>query len=149
MARARWCSTFVFWVFGFLRMGTTGLTDQARVSPTTPRNWRLDWERALLIAAVVGVALIALQWPIRELAFALIAGSERVEDAGATYFEIRIWAAPGDPSPTAAGLVLIGLGRARYRPGAATGAEPRQHRARCPAGARPGLDDMPAVALGT
>ncbi|MCP5255520.1 MAG: MATE family efflux transporter [Zoogloeaceae bacterium] len=102
--------TFVFWAFGFLRMGTTGLTAQA-LGAGDAEELAAGLGRALLIAAVVGVALIALQWPIRELAFALIAGSERVEALARGYFEIRIWAAPATLANYALLGWFIGLGR--------------------------------------
>ena len=102
--------TFVFWAFGFPRMGTTGLTAQA-LGAGDAEELAAGLGRALLIAAVVGVALIALQWPIRELAFALIAGSERVEALARGYFEIRIWAAPATLANYALLGWFIGLGR--------------------------------------
>src|SRR5690606_29828047 len=67
--------------------------------------------RALLIAAVVCAGLIVLQWPIREAAFALLDGGERVESLAREYFDIRIWAAPA----TLANYALLGwfIGRGR------------------------------------
>src|SRR6185295_8758855 len=62
---------FLFWGFGFLRMGTTGLTAQA-LGASDAEEIRAGLGRAVLIAFVVGAGLLALQWPIRELAFALI-----------------------------------------------------------------------------
>ena len=68
---------FAFWAFGFLRMGTTGLTAQA-LGAGDPMEIRSSLGRAVLIALAVGAALIALQWPIRELAFTLLQGSAAV-----------------------------------------------------------------------
>src|SRR5262245_23467465 len=65
---------FVFWGFGFLRMGTTGLTAQA-LGAADRVELRASLGRAALIAVAVGIALIVLQWPIREVAFALLEGS--------------------------------------------------------------------------
>ncbi|MDX5445471.1 MAG: MATE family efflux transporter [Zoogloeaceae bacterium] len=102
--------TFVLWAFGFLRMGTTGLTAQA-LGARDGDELLACLGRALLIAGVVGVALIVLQWPIREAAFALLDGSERVEGLARSYFDIRIWAAPA----TLANYALLGwfIGRGR------------------------------------
>ncbi|MBA4743099.1 MAG: MATE family efflux transporter, partial [Azoarcus sp.] len=83
--------TFVFWAFGFLRMGTTGLTAQA-LGARDGDELLACLGRAMLIAGVVGAGLIVLQWPIRETAFALLDGSERVEALAREYFDIRIWA---------------------------------------------------------
>ena len=85
--------TFVFWAFGFLRMGTTGLTAQARGAGDTA-ELAASLGRSLLIALAAGLALISLQWPVREIAFALIDGSPRVETLARDYFDVRIWAAP-------------------------------------------------------
>ena len=84
---------FLFWGFGFLRMGTTGLTAQA-LGADDAAEQRTALGRALLIALGIGAALIVLQWPIGRLAFALLDGSARVEELAGTYFEVRIWAAP-------------------------------------------------------
>lgn len=102
--------TFVFWAFGFLRMGTTGLTAQA-LGARDGDELLACLGRSLLIAGGVGVALIALQWPIRELAFGLLDGGARVEGLAREYFDIRIWAAPA----TLANYALLGwfIGRGR------------------------------------
>ena len=61
----------------------------------------------------VGAALIALQWPIREIAFFLIEGSPQVEELARSYYDIRIWAAPATLINYALLGWFIGLGRAR------------------------------------
>jgi MATE family multidrug resistance protein len=102
--------TFVFWAFGFLRMGTTGLTAQA-LGARDGDEILACLGRALLIAGGVGAVLILLQWPIREIAFGLLDGGERVEGLAREYFDIRIWAAPA----TLANYALLGwfIGRGR------------------------------------
>jgi MATE family multidrug resistance protein len=102
--------TFVFWAFGFLRMGTTGLTAQASGAEDCGEI-AASLGRALMIAAVAGCALIVLQWPIRETAFALLSGSTRIEGLARSYFDIRIWAAPATLANYALLGWLIGLGR--------------------------------------
>ena len=103
---------FVFWGFGFLRMGTTGLTAQA-LGARDAGEVRACLGRALLIALAVGAALIALQWPIRSFAFALLDGSAKVEGLARGYFDIRIWAAPATLANYALLGWFIGLGQAR------------------------------------
>lgn len=104
--------TFVFWLFGFLRMGTTGLTAQALGA--NDRDEILSCiGRALLIAAVIGSALIVLQWPIRTVAFALLDGSPLVESLAREYFDLRIWAAPAALANYALFGWFIGLGRTK------------------------------------
>ncbi len=91
---------FVFWSFGFLRMGTTGLTAQAfgRLDSARPADAELELRalllRALLLACACGLIIVALQWPIAAVAFAIMDGSAAVEDLGTIYVAVRIWGAP-------------------------------------------------------
>ena len=104
--------TFVFWGFGFLRMGTTGLTAQALGA--ADKDELAAWlGRSLLIAAGAGAGLILLQWPIRECAFALLGASPEVERLARGYFDVRIWAAPATLANYALLGWFIGLGRSR------------------------------------
>jgi MATE family multidrug resistance protein len=103
---------FVFWGFGFLRMGTTGLTAQA-LGAHDPAEIRACLGRALLIGLIIGAALIALQWPIGSLAFVLLDGSAKVEGLARDYFDVRIWAAPATLANYALLGWFIGLGQAR------------------------------------
>ncbi|UCH49573.1 MAG: MATE family efflux transporter [Betaproteobacteria bacterium] len=104
--------TFVFWAFGFLRMGTTGLTAQA-YGANNAEEVRASLGRALLIAVVIGVLLILVQWPVQKLAFALLEGTEPVERLARHYYDIRIWAAPATLANYALLGWFIGLGKAR------------------------------------
>ena len=63
--------SFVYWSFGFLRMGTTGFTAQAS-GAGDEQEIRAILGRALLIAISLGVFLILLQWPIGLAAFSLL-----------------------------------------------------------------------------
>lgn len=103
---------FIFWSFGFLRMGTTGFValadgqgDEAEVRAATGR--------ALLMAIVISGLLLILTQPIEGLAFALFGAGEEVERIAAEYFRIRMWGAPASLSIFALLGVLIGLGQAR------------------------------------
>ncbi len=83
----------IYWLFGFLRMGTTGLVSQARGAADTGEVAAL-LTRALMIGVVGGVALIALQVPILWAAFRLSPASPEVESLARSYISIRIWSAP-------------------------------------------------------
>ena len=85
--------SLIFWLCGFLRMSTTGLVAQA-VGQGDHALARRQISHSLLLALGLGGALIALQWPLAELAFALAGGSAEVERYGRIYFELRIWSAP-------------------------------------------------------
>ena len=101
---------YIYWTFGFLRMGTTGLTAQARgrdeadlVIVTLLRNGA--------IALVIGVIILLLQQPIRELGFSLLQAEPEVLDAGRAYYNALIFGAPA----TLLNFVLLGwfLGKER------------------------------------
>lgn len=104
--------SFVYWSFGFLRMGTTGFTAQAHGAGDEPEV-RAVLGRALIIAVGLGLSLIVLQWPIRTLAFSLLDGSELVESSAQSYFNIRIWGAPATLATFALMGLLIGLGNSK------------------------------------
>lgn len=103
--------TFFYWAFGFLRMGTTGLTAQAS-GAERHREVLATLYRALLIAAAAGSTIIILQVPIAAAAFWLMGASPEVEAAARTYFDIRIWSAPAALANYALVGWFIGLGRA-------------------------------------
>jgi MATE family multidrug resistance protein len=102
----------LYWAFGFLRMGTTGLTAQAE-GGGDGSEIGATLIRALLIAVAAGVALIILQLPISAISFALLEGSQAVEVSASDYFDIRIWGAPAALANFAFLGWFIGLGRAR------------------------------------
>ncbi|GHG97479.1 MATE family efflux transporter [Pseudodonghicola xiamenensis] len=83
----------VYWIFGFLRMGTVGLTSQALGAGNRGEVAAL-LSRALLIGLVAGLALIALQAPIFWAAFRVAPGSAEVETLASGYLRLRIWSAP-------------------------------------------------------
>lgn len=83
----------VFWVFGFLRMGTTGLTSQA-FGAGNDRECRRVLARAFMIAMTAGVVLIALQLPLRALLTFLIGAQKSVGELASFYFSLNIWGAP-------------------------------------------------------
>jgi len=85
--------TAVYWVFGFLRMGTTGLAGQALGAGDRDEAAAL-LTRALMIAGAGGLALIAAQGAIMAGAFALAPASAEVEGLARDYMAIRIWSAP-------------------------------------------------------
>ncbi len=83
----------VYWIFGFLRMGTVGLTAQAAGEGNRPEVAAL-LTRALMIGIAGGIALIFLQDLVYWAAFRLSPASAHVEDLARAYMQIRIWSAP-------------------------------------------------------
>ncbi|PIE09489.1 MAG: MATE family efflux transporter [Rhodobacterales bacterium] len=82
-----------YWLFGFLRMGMTGLAAQASGEGDSAENAAL-LARGLLIGLVAGLALIALQGPLLWGGFQVSPASEEVETLARHYVGIRIWSAP-------------------------------------------------------
>jgi multidrug resistance protein, MATE family len=83
----------IFWIFGFLRMGTVALTAQALGAGDAVEQ-RAVFMRALLVAVLIGLALIILQRPLATAIYAAMGGSEAVTVAAKAYFFVRIWSAP-------------------------------------------------------
>src|SRR5215831_9680184 len=65
----------IFWVFGFLRMGTVALTAQA-LGAGDPAEQRAVFVRALVVACGIGVTLIILQVPLARVIYAAMGRSE-------------------------------------------------------------------------
>jgi MATE family multidrug resistance protein len=84
---------FIFSLAYFLRLGTAGLTAQA-VGSRDPNDGLLHAVRALLLAAGIGLVMIALSVPLFGIAELIWAPSAEVASPFATYFYIRIWTAP-------------------------------------------------------
>ncbi len=85
--------TGIYWIFGFLRMGTAGLTAQARGAEDDDEVAAL-LSRALLIAFSAGTVLIAFQTLIFAGAFALSPATPEVEALARDYMQIRVFSAP-------------------------------------------------------
>ncbi|WP_413161484.1 guanitoxin biosynthesis MATE family efflux transporter GntT [Capilliphycus salinus ALCB114379] len=84
---------YIYWTFGFLRMGTTGTTAQA-LGAKDYDSALLILLRNALIALTVGVAILLLQYPLRELGFTLLSATPEVKIAGQAYYNSLIWSAP-------------------------------------------------------
>ena len=85
--------SIIYWIFGFLRMGTSGLTSQA-YGKGQDKEVTLMLLRAVSIGLLLAVGLMGLQYPICRVAFALIQTTNEVRQLATTYFYICIWGAP-------------------------------------------------------
>ena len=88
---------FIYWNSAFVRMGTSGLTAQAFGANDFAECTRMLL-RSVIIAIVLGVAVLLFQYPIGELSLWAMNGNDLV----AEYFYTRIWAVP-------AGVLLFAL----------------------------------------
>lgn len=86
---------YIYWTFGFLRMGTTGLTAQAVGRDDDDEVW-LTGGRNGAIALGIGGIIVLLHGPLRELGFALLSATPEVKQAGQAYYDALIWVAPAN-----------------------------------------------------
>jgi MATE family multidrug resistance protein len=101
---------FIFWAFGFLRMGTTGIIAQARGRNDNETLIAGIW-RSIALALGLGVFILLIQDLILLLAFKALAPPETVTRLTKEYFHIRIWAAPATLLVYAVSGVLFGLAK--------------------------------------
>jgi multidrug resistance protein, MATE family len=94
---------YIYWTFGFLRMGTTGITAQALGRGNHDDVW-LTGVRNGLLAIAIGLLILLLQHPLRELGFKLLSATPEVKASGLAYYNALIWGAPA----TLLNFVLIG-----------------------------------------
>jgi MATE family multidrug resistance protein len=85
--------SFLYWGFGFLRMGTTGLVAQD-VGARDFDELRATLARALLLAGVLGLAILVVRNPVSELAFWALEGGATVEGFAKQYYAVRVFGAP-------------------------------------------------------
>uniref|UniRef100_A0AB33IND7 MATE family efflux transporter n=1 Tax=Prevotella sp. GTC17253 TaxID=3236793 RepID=A0AB33IND7_9BACT len=83
----------MYWLLGFLRMGTSGMTSQALGRRDFGEVMTL-WLSSLVVGVGLGCLLILLQWPIGHLALVAIQPSDAIWQFVETYFRICIWGAP-------------------------------------------------------
>ena len=93
--------TAIYWIFGFLRMGTVGLTSQA-IGAGDREEADALLSRALMIGLAGGALLILLQFPLFALSFRIAPASAEVESLARAYMAIRVWSAP-------AAIALFGI----------------------------------------
>lgn len=102
----------LYWLFGFLRVSTSGFVAQAE-GAKDEKQQVLALIRPLLIALVVGILFLLLQLPILNLTLAFMNPASDVFEFASQYYSIRIWGAPF----ALANYVVMGwlVGRARIK----------------------------------
>lgn len=104
--------TSIYWIFGFLRMGTTGLVAQAHGAGDVEETGAVLM-RALIIAGGAGAVFILAQTLVFAGAFALAPATDEVETLARAYLRIRIWGAPATIALYAVSGWLIAVERTR------------------------------------
>ena len=103
----------LYWNFGFLRMGTSGLTSQAFGRKDQDAEMRV-LVQAVSVGLISAVLMLILQYPIERLAFRLLDTSAEVERYAVTYFRICIWGAPAVLAQYGFTGWFIGMQNSRY-----------------------------------
>ena len=83
----------LYWNFGFLRVGTSGLTAQAYGAGLRDECQKILM-RGVAVALAAAIAIWAIQWLFVTAVLAIVPCSEEVASVAREYFYIRIWAAP-------------------------------------------------------
>ena len=83
----------IYWLFGFLRMGTSGMTSQAFGQRDLKEVTRVLL-RVVGVGLFIALCLLLLQYPIRKIAFLLIDATPEVRELATVYFNICVWGAP-------------------------------------------------------
>ncbi|MGD1856658.1 MAG: MATE family efflux transporter [Leptolyngbyaceae cyanobacterium] len=83
----------IYWSFGFLRMGTTGLIAQAAGRNRPAEQWQVGL-RGLLLALALGTTIVLIQTPLQHIGFGILQAEADVLEAGKAFYQGRIWGAP-------------------------------------------------------
>lgn len=83
----------IYWIFGFLRMGTTGLVAQATGAGDLAESGAI-LTRGVMIGLAAGAIMVLGQSAISYAAFRIAPASAEVEALARAYLAIRIWGAP-------------------------------------------------------
>lgn len=83
----------LYWNFGFLRMGTSGLTSQAYGRQDAAEQIRV-LVQALSVGLLSACVILVLQYPVERLAFSLLDTTPEVEAYAIKYFRVCVWGAP-------------------------------------------------------
>ncbi|MHC5778677.1 guanitoxin biosynthesis MATE family efflux transporter GntT [Nostoc sp.] len=94
---------YIYWTFGFLRMGTTGMVAQAIGRKDNQSAVLISLQHGIL-ALILGLAILIFQKPLQVLGFAILSATPEVKTSGVDFYNALIWGAPA----TLINFVLIG-----------------------------------------
>ena len=103
----------IYWLFGFLRMGTSGMTSQAFGQRDLKEVTRVLL-RAVGVGLFIALCLLLLQYPIRKIAFLLIDATPEVRELATVYFNICVWGAPAVLGLYSCAGWFIGMQNSRF-----------------------------------
>jgi MATE family multidrug resistance protein len=104
---------FIFWGFGFLRMGTTGLTAQeyGRIDRV---KMMMILARVQFLALFIGLTILLLQSPIAVVSLWMIESTSEVAEYTRVYYDIRIYTAPAVLALYGINGWFLGMQNAKY-----------------------------------
>jgi MATE family multidrug resistance protein len=103
----------IYWIFGFLRMGTGGMTSQAYGRKDEAETMR-HLTRSMGVGMLIALALLILQYPIERTAFTFIETTPEVERLASLYFRLCIWGAPAVLGLYSLNGWFLGMQNSRY-----------------------------------
>ena len=116
----------IYWIFAFLRMGTSGMTSQA-YGADNKQEMQLLLYRSLATSTGIAILILLLQGPLLHLALSVMSPTEAVADFASVYFRICVWGAPAVLGLYSMTGWFIGLQNAKYPLYVAIVQKPRQH----------------------
>jgi MATE family multidrug resistance protein len=101
---------YIYWTFGFLRMGTTGMVAQSIGRKDNQSAVLIGLQHGIL-ALILGLTILVFQQPLQILGFAILSATPEVKSSGVDFYNALIWGAPA----TLVNFVLVGwfLGQAQ------------------------------------
>ena len=102
----------LYWLFGFLRGGTSGLSAQAYGAGNS-KETTLVLYRSLIVAVAVGASMILLQRPVENLLIWFLEPDAATAPLARQYFRILIWGAPAMLSTYALSGWFLGMQNSR------------------------------------
>lgn len=83
----------IYWLFGFLRMGTSGMTSQS-LGRRDLDGVAMLLTRSMGVALLIGLTIVVFQYPIGRLALMLTGATTEISSEAWVYFRICVWGAP-------------------------------------------------------
>ena len=103
----------IYWIFAFLRMGTSGMTSQA-YGADNKQEIQLLLYRSLATSTGIAILILLLQGPLLHLALSVMSPTKAVADFASIYFRICVWGAPAVLGLYSLTGWFIGLQNAKY-----------------------------------
>lgn len=102
----------LYWLFAFLRMGTSGMVAQA-YGRSDSHEINFSFYRPLLISVTLGVIIISLSSPIGDMLVRFLADGDKAAPLARSYYNILVFGAPATLGLYVVNGFLIGTQNSR------------------------------------